>query len=96
MDAFVLGEIGDGLPLRAGQAEPSGALLEALAQKARGFMQQKAQRRMLVGHGELEGFAKLKRADRLIDNHKPAYYQQTYNKRDAFSQGRTSALQQVA
>jgi hypothetical protein len=46
MDTFILGEIGESLPLRAREAEIPGALFEALAQESGDVMEQKAQGRL--------------------------------------------------
>jgi hypothetical protein len=73
MNPLLPRKIGDGLPLRAGEALMSGALLEASAQQARDFVQQEAEIWIARVHG-------------MLDINKPAYYQWAYNKRDFLSQ----------
>jgi hypothetical protein len=57
MDAFVLREISDGLPLRTRQALMSGPLFESLAQEAGDLVQQKAKRWMLIRHSRARSSA---------------------------------------
>jgi hypothetical protein len=53
MDALVLGEVREHLPLRPRQAEAPGPLLETLAEEARNVVKDEAERRVsVVGHAE--------------------------------------------